>query len=274
MRKHAFFLIMIFVFLSCVPIRKIQYLQNKGELKENKPSTDTALRTYNVMNFDYKVQTNDIISVRYFSLTEEKYDFLGQGSGAGGASGGSSGGSTGTTTGTGGALLRGELVDTDGDIPMPFVGKVKVSGLTVFQVQDTLQKLANLYLASPIVKVRLLNYRATILGEVNQEGTVTFNENRVSLMEAIGLAGGLGELADRSNVKVVRQVNSKSEVFYVNLLSEDFIRSPFYYVHQNDLIVVPPLKQRTFRRYFTQNISLFLSAASIVLLIITLDKLQ
>lgn len=249
---------------SCVPNRKLIYLQKKPGFENQKQPKDTIVRTYELDPFDYKIQTNDILSVRFQSLTEPEFDYSQQAQ-------------TAATTGMGGmgvgsALLRGDIVDDKGEIPMLIVGKVKVAGLTLFQVQDTLQKISNRFLESTIVKVRLLNYRATVLGEVNAEGTVVFGNNRVTLMEAIGLAGGLGELADRSNVKVVRQINSKTEVHYVDVLKEDFIKSPFYYVHQNDLIIVPPLRQRPFRRYFSQNVALFLSGVSVVLLLITLNK--
>lgn len=245
---------------SCVPNRKFVYLQ-KNDLGKKDLAKDTATRKYNVEPWDYKIQTNDIISIRYNSLTTKEFDVLGQ--------------PQQTTSGNtivGGALLMGELVDEQGRIPMPVVGKVKVAGLSVFQIQDTLQKLANIYLEAPTVKVRLLNYRATFLGEVLKEGSITFNNNRVTLPEAIGLAGGLNELADRANIKVIRQVGSKAEVHYVNLLDEDLIKSPYYYVHQNDIVVVPALKLRPFRTYFAQNLSLILSTASIVLLIITLNR--
>ncbi len=265
---HRFFLFLLFggfIFLtSCVPNRKLIYLQKEPGFETRKQPKDSVVRSYELDAFDYKIQTNDILSVRFQSLTEKEFDYSQQGQ-------------TGTTSGLGGAgqntmLLRGDLVDDHGEIPMQVVGKVKVAGLTLYQVQDTLQKIANRFLEFTIVKVRLLNYRATILGEVNSEGTVVFGNNRVTLMEAIGLAGGLGDLADRSNIKIVRQVNSKTEVHYVDVLREDFMKSPFYYVHQNDLIIVPPLRQRPFRRYFSQNMTLLLSGMSVILLVITLNK--
>ncbi|MBS1488656.1 MAG: polysaccharide biosynthesis/export family protein [Bacteroidetes bacterium] len=262
--KWLFFAVVLVLATACVTNKK-HLLFQKNDLAQQYP-IDTAVRIYQLQPFDYKVQTNDIISVRYQSLTQKEFDFLSQQTqqGAGAMSGG--GGYI------GGALLLGELVDDHGEIPVPVVGKVRVAGLTVFQIQDTLQKIVKVYLEAPIVKVRLLNYRITVLGEVQREGQVMLNNNRVSLPEALGLAGGINDYADRSKVKILRQVGSKMEVYYVNLLSEDFVKSPYYYVHQNDVIIVPPLKQRPYRMYFGQNLALVLSAVSIVLLVITLNR--
>ena len=147
---------------------------------------------------------------------------------------------------------------------------MKVAGLSVFQLQDNLQQLAKDYLDSPVVKVRLMNYRMTILGEVNHEGTIIFTNNRVTLLEALGLAGGLTDLADKKNMKLIRQINGKTEVAYINLLDEDFINSPYYYVHQNDVLITGALKQRSYRKYFGQNLSLVISALSLLLITFTL----
>ncbi len=265
MRTLNFYLFLSLIVLSaCVSNSKYLYLQKDDLHKKNLPK-DSIVRSYNLEDFDYKIQTNDIISVRYQSLTAKEFDFMAQQNQQNIGVGTSSGGTV-------SPLLQGELVDEKGEIPMPVVGKVKVTGLTVFQIQDTLQKLANKYLESPIVKVRLLNYRVTILGEVNKEGSITLGNNRVSIMEAIGLVGGLNELADRANIKLIRQTGSKTEVHYINLLKEDFLKSPYYYVYQNDLLIVPPLKQRPYRLYFGQNLTLILSSVSILLLVIALNK--
>jgi polysaccharide export outer membrane protein len=267
MRKaHLFIFLTALLALSitgCVTNKKVLFLQKEGDLKKKKNPPDSATRDYQLVDFVYKIQPYDIVSVRYQSLTQKEFDFTQQNQ---------QNSNTGLGGQVGGALLIGELVDVNGEIPVPVVGKVKVAGLTVFQVQDTIQKIADRYLEGPIVKARLLNYRSTILGEVNKEGSVTYNNNRVSLMEAIGLAGGFTDLADRANVKIIRQTGSKTEVHYINLLKEDFISSPYYYVYQNDLVIVPPLKQRPFRKYFFQNVTIFLSILTVWLLVATYRK--
>ena len=260
MKQVFLFLLSLIILLSaCVPNRKITLLQ-KGDLKSKTLPKDSIMRSYAIDTFEYKVQSNDILSVQFKSLTPKEFDFF------------SSEVQMQVMGGGIGALLIGELVDEKGEIPFPVVGKVKVSDLTIFQIQEKLQQIAEQYIESPIVKVRLLNYRFTILGEVKSEGTITLGNNRVSMIEAISLAGGMGELADRSTIKLIRQKGSRSEVLYLDLLDENFIHSPYYYVYQNDVLIVRPLRQRPFRNYFGTNLSLVVSTISVLLLAINLSQ--
>ncbi len=234
-------------------------MMQKNDVNVQNQPFDSVMRRYSLDEFEYKVQTNDIINIRFESLTAKEYDFL-------------SVQQTVQSTTVGGALLVGDIVDESGEIPFPVVGKVKVAGLSIFQVQEKLQAIAKQYLDSPIVKARLLNYRATFLGEVNREGVIAINNNRVSVLEAIGLAGGLTDLADKTSVKLIRQNGDSAEVVYLNLQQENFMNSPYYYINQNDVIVVPALKQRPYRKYFGQNLSLIISSISLLLIVLTYTK--
>jgi polysaccharide export outer membrane protein len=206
------------------------------------------------------LQHEDAVNVQIKSLTPEEYDFFSIALPSDRLNIGNQ---------NNGALF-GYLIDKDGYIEFPVVGKVKLGGLSIYEAETKIQEVARDYLEEPVVRVRLLNYRFTVLGEVNGETTVNTYNNRISILEAIGLAGGLDELADRSNVKVIRQHENGAKVHYMNLLQENLLDSEFYYVHQNDVIVVPPLKQRPFRKYFGENLALIISSLSLILLTINL----
>lgn len=246
---------------SCVTNRRYVYLQHEDVKGKNLPK-DTIVRSYDLQSYEYKIQPEDNISVRFESLTPKEFDIFNQ---------------TLTTPinqnlNLGNAILIGELVDPNGEITFPVVGKVKVSGLSVYEVQTKLQQVADQYLESPVVRVRLINFRFTILGEAKHEGTVVLPNNRVGFVEAIGLAGGLTDMADKQNIKLIRQINGKVEVKYIDLLDEKFINSPDYFVYQNDILIVPALRQRPYQTYFGKNLALLISSLSLLLLVINLSK--
>lgn len=258
--RTVFVLLLLGGVSSCVQNKKIVYLQ-KDDLMRKDLVKDSVVREYRIDLFEYRLQTNDIINVDFNSLTPEEFDiFAKENEQAGGA----------MNATQGNALLFGYLIDDSGEIPLPVIGKVKVAGLTVFEAQDMLQDLAAKYLESPTVKVRLLNFRFTILGEVNRQGTIILPNNQVTLLEAIGQAGGLSDMADRSIIKILRQKGAEVEVQYINLLDENFVNSPYYYINQNDVLIVPALRQRPYQNYFGKNLALLISSLSLLLLVISL----
>lgn len=245
---------------SCVTNKKYVYLQMDDVNVKDLPK-DSLMRTYDLPDYEYRIQPEDIISVRFESLTPQEYDIFNRNLMQQQQN---------MNLGASNVLLIGELVDPSGEIVYPVIGKVKVAGLTVFELQERLQEMADQYLEAPVVKVRLMNFRFTILGEAIREGTVTLPNNRVNYIEAIGYAGGLKDLADKRNVKLIRQINGKTEVRYLNLLDENLINKPEYFVHQNDILIVPALRQRPYRQYFGQNLSLVISSLSLLLITLTL----
>lgn len=237
---------------SCVTNKKTLMLQ-KDDVHKNHP-IDTVLRSYDRKSYDYRLQPYDIVMVRFESLTPSEFDFLNKQA------------APVALANPAMAAFLGEMVNEKGEITYPVIGPVKVSGLTIFETQEKLQQLADQFLESPKVIVRMTNFRITLLGEVAREGQVALSNTRVSMLEAIALGGGLGEFADRSNIKLIRQLDNELDIQYINVLDENFVNSPYFYVHQNDVLVVPPLRQKPFRRYFGPNLGLISSSIAFLLL--------
>jgi len=250
---------------SCVVNKKVQYLQHDDvNIKSDVIEKDSILRTYNLSDFEYKLQPEDIISVKFYSLTPKEFDFFTLKEGSGNTFNQFQNGAA--------VLVNGYLIDENGEVEFPVVGKVNVNGLSVYNAQNEILKIAKQYLESPVVEVRLLNFRFTLLGEVKKEGTIGSLNNRITMLEAIGLAGGFTDFADKANVKVIRQGSGRAEVYYLNLLDENFIDSPYYYMNQGDVIIVPPLKQRPYQIYFGKNLALVISSVSLLLLVLSLTR--
>ncbi|MBS1542403.1 MAG: polysaccharide biosynthesis/export family protein [Bacteroidetes bacterium] len=260
-RRSLQFLLILLLGAGCVSNKKYVYLQKDDVNKKNLPK-DSVVRQYDQLKYDYRIQPEDNVSIRFESLTPAEYNIFNRSIGPAN--------NMNVNLNQGSAILIGELVDPNGEVTYPVVGKVKVAGLTVYEAQVKLQGLADQYLESPVVKVRLINFRITVLGEANQEGTFVMPNNRVNMIEALGLAGGLTDLADKKNIKLIRQKDGKISVRYLNLLDENFINSAEYYVNQNDILIIPALRQRPYRKYFGQNLSLVLSALSLLLITVTL----
>ncbi len=255
-RVLLFIIFLILTFASCVPNRKLVYLQKDDELKEEVP-TDSILRVYNLADYEYRIQPEDILSIRFETLTDKEYNVF-------------SNEDANQMINTQNLALGGHLVDKNGFIRFPEIGEVRVAGLTIHELESKLESLSGYYIDQPIVKVFLLNYRVTLLGEVNTEGTISTVNNRLTIMEAIASSGGLSELADRSKIKVIRQQDGRSSIFYVDLLQEGTMKQSSFFTHQNDIIIIPPLRQRPFRNYFGPNLGLFVSTLSVLLLTINL----
>ena len=139
-------------------------------------------------------------------------------------------------TRTGNDQLYGYLVDTDGTIDFPVLGKIKVEGLSRTELAAKLKKELSNYLKNPIVTIQYLNFKVTVLGEVNSE--------RVSIFDALGMAGDLQINAKRKNVLVMREDGDEKVFAQLDLTSENIIHSPFFYLQQNDVVYVEPNKAR------------------------------
>lgn len=161
-------------------------------------------------------------------------------------------------------------IDNDGYIDFPKIGKIKLSGLTRTQAVDQIRSEVNKYIVNPGVNMTIRNFKVTVLGEVVKPGTYTIDNDRITLLEALGLAGDLTINGVRKNVLVIREQNGLKSEYRVDLTKRNALNSPVYYLSQNDVVYVEPNGARVQSSKYTQNTSIFVSVASIIITIIAL----
>lgn len=179
----------------------------------------------------------------------------------------SANGTSGNTAQTGGYL-----VNQDGTITFPLLGNIQAAGLTQKQLENNIAALLvdKKLLYDPIVTARLLNFRVTVLGEVNRPGVVTAANEQLNILEAIGQAGDLTIFGLRDNVMLIRQEGENKLVKRLNLNSSDILQSPFYFLKSNDVIYVEPGKAKAASANETrQLVPLILSSLSFLAIILT-----
>lgn len=183
---------------------------------------------------------------------------------------------TGLNTGSGGynsgaQTSPGYLIDADGHIEFPVIGKIKLGGLTRTAAMDTLKQKLTPYLNNPTIILRILNYKITVLGEVNNPGTFTIPNERITLPEALGIAGDLEITGSRKNVLVIRETDGKRTETRVNLTNKDVFSSPVFYLQQNDLVYVEPNRtKRNSAAINTPIASLVVSVTSLIVTVVIL----
>lgn len=142
------------------------------------------------------------------------------------------------------ATQQSYLVNAEGNIDFPVLGTLKLEGLTRIEATDKIKILLTEYIKNPIVNIRIINFKVTVLGEVNRPGTFTIQNERISILDALGLAGDMTIHAERKNVLVIREENGKKTYNRLNMTSETIFNSPLYYLRQNDIIYVEPNNSR------------------------------
>lgn len=150
--------------------------------------------------------------------------------------------------GVGGTATQGYIVDNDGFIVYPTLGKIKAEGLTKAQladiIKDKLDATKNGPLVNPSVIVHLLNFKITLLGEVQRPGTITVPIDKLTIFEAIGLAGDISIYGKKDDIVVLREVDGVVEHGKVDLSTTDIFESPYYFLKQNDVVLINPNKNK------------------------------
>lgn len=253
MRNQIYLLLTVILFTSCKAYKQVAYFQDlkvDGIEEEN-------IRNYTTL----KIQKDDLLSIQISSLEPKASEIYNIGSG-GSAKGEASSGAS-----------FGYLVDQNGDVQIPSYGSIHLMGLTTSQAKDLIAEKLAPFLGKPIVSLKLLNFKISVLGDVTSPGVYPVDGERISLVEAISKAGDLGITGMRKNVLLVREDDGKRKFIRLNLNDKDIFNSPYYYLHPNDVIYVQPSNAKYGSVDGTsRNLGLILSSISIILVIFTQFK--
>lgn len=248
---RAFLLLSIILLLaSCNNYKNVAYFQNSASLSADSPAT--GLYNARLMPKDLitiTVNTTDPEAAAPFNLTVQSRDASMLG---------------GLHT-TAQATLQQYLVSNEGTIDFPVLGTLHVGGLTIDQTQALVRDRLSPYLKeTPIVTVRMQNFKVSVLGEVNHPGQFSINNEKVNLLEALALAGDLTIWGCRDNVKLIREdAQGNRQIHELDLTDANLILSPFYHLEQNDVIYVTPNKTKARNSDVGSSTSLWFSAVSI-----------
>ena len=224
MKKIFYITLSYLVFSSCSTKKNLLYLQDL------EPS-----KTYSNQFNDYKISTDDILKIDVFS--NEIQTSLVFNPRSSNPNFGNSKESL---------LLNGYLVDSDGFINFPVLGRILVKGKSTNSIRDHIHQniIDKGYIINPIVDVKLINAHFTILGEVSLPGRYDFLKNDLNILEAIGMAGDLTINGLRNNIKVIRNVNHTKSNYNIDLTSSNFMESNKFQVLPGDVIIINPNSTR------------------------------
>jgi polysaccharide export outer membrane protein len=217
--------------ISCTTQQKIpNYIQNVTD-SSGKGTLQTPV---------LRIQKDDLLSIQIYSATTKSevdaiYN-LGTVSGSPSSQGGGSS-----------ATSPGFLVDVDGNIHHPKLGVIHAEGLTREELANEIKKRLTepvKLLEDPTVIIWFQNLKVTVIGEVNRQGVITIPSERITLLEAVGMAGGLTDYALKTSVKVIRETDGKREIGVVDLSSKQLFESPYYTLRQNDMVIVDPTPKK------------------------------
>lgn len=227
MKENLIYLLFIVLSLTaCSSPKNVLYIQDATPLKQEEIS----------QNYEVRIQQDDLLSITVSSKDPEliaPFNMAAQ------------------TSGTTGAQKGMEyMVDLSGNIDFPLLGKINVNGLTRMQLTYLIQErlIKEDYVKDPIVTVKFQNFKVSVLGEVGSPGSFTIPSERITLLEVLSMAGDLSIYGNRNKVTVIRENNGKRTILYQDLTSSEIFNSPCYYLQQNDIVYVEPIKNKMRQR--------------------------
>ncbi|MFT3949332.1 MAG: polysaccharide biosynthesis/export family protein [Agriterribacter sp.] len=225
--QHTRFCLVLFIItfsFSCVNTKRAAYFYGV---------TDTTIRSPYTRIPEPVIQRNDILTISVSSPNPEADIIFNAPNLLATATGNAGGGTIGNQT-------SGYLVNPEGFIQFPVIGNLKVAGLTKSKIKDLIagELVSRKLSIDPVISVRIINFRVTVMGEVRNPTVVTTSSEKLSLLEAVGMAGDLTVFAKRDNILLIREENDEKIIRRINLNSTDFLNSQYYYLKSNDVVYV------------------------------------
>jgi len=242
-----FFVLIIscFVFSSCITNRDLEYIQSNERGIAN-----------NVVKKDYRLQPGDLISVQISTTTEQQHDFFNKEN------------TSNSQLMIQNPYLYGYLIKEDGNLDLPSFGIVKAEGFTLSELENIIKQIAVSYFESPVVKLNVVNFEISILGEVNNPGTFKIVNPEANILYALSLAGDITQFGNRRSVKIIRSQDEINKIFYLDLTDKNLLNSKDFLLQPKDIIYIAPLKKQFYAfNNVTNIVSMALSAVTLYLLI-------
>jgi polysaccharide export outer membrane protein len=250
-KKLILFGSILIMLSSCVSNKDITYLQY-DDIEQDKVSNNyqTTYKPGDLLQIIVTAEDMDV--VKPFNLSTSSF-------------------SSSMNSGVGTPKQQSYLIDSKGEIDFPILGKLKLGGLSRDSALELLSnKLSPDYVKSPTINIRISNFKITVYGDVQRPGTFSVPNERVSILDAIGLAGDLNISGRRDNVMVIREENNTKVKYYVNLLSNKTLSSPVFYLQQNDVIYVEHNKARIQSASSNSTRTLLISITGLIITIASL----
>ncbi|AOW17230.1 sugar transporter [Polaribacter vadi] len=249
--KVVFAFFFLTLFSNCVSKKDIVYFQNDSiDQAKVSNSYKTIIKPDDLLQIT--ITALDIEAVRPFNLAAVTY-------------------ATSSNSAVGVAQQQTYLVDTNGEIDFPVLGKLKIGGLTRVEVIDLLiYKLSPDYIKEPNVNIKIANYKISVMGDVQRPGSYSVPNERITILDALALAGDLNISGQRNNILIIREEGNKKVQYQVDLRSNKLLTSPVYYLQQNDVVYVEPNYARIQSASSNSNTSLFISITGLIITIASL----
>jgi polysaccharide export outer membrane protein len=244
MKKTVIFTLILLSMISCATKKEIVYFQDVENLnlKEIEAGFEPIIESNDILYITISALNEEVIQP--FIRNPETFPINASSSNPG---------------------LHGYLVNINGYIRFNILGDILVSGKTRGQVVKILEEKLSEYIKDFVVDVRIMNFNVTVLGEVHKPGVYTINDERVTLPEAIALAGDFTQDGKRMDVLVIREENGKRKVERIDFTSTDLFNNPFYFLKQNDVVYVEPSLKGVKKSGFIPDIPALLSLVTVIL---------